>query len=159
MRTTVRSRHAQKGQDLVEFGIIIVPFVALALGVVTFGHAFMVANMITHAARDGARLAATWPTRGACQRLDNSNTAAIQTTVRNEISTVTGGTFTVNVTQNPVQPTTPPCTTSTTPLVVVTVSGCVPYVFPILPAALGVDCNGRKGFNVNRSVTFHDEAI
>jgi Flp pilus assembly protein TadG len=127
--------------------------------VVTFGHAFMVANMITHAARDGARLAATWPTRGACQRLDNTNTDAIQTTVKNEIATVTGTTFTVDVTQNPVQPSGPPCTTSTTPLVVVTVTGCVPYVFPILPAGLGVNCNGRKGFNVNRTVSFHDEGI
>src|SRR2546426_5032563 len=152
-------RESQRGQELVEFGIIIVLFITLALGVVTFGHAFMVANMITHAARDGARLAATWPTRGACQRIDNTNTGAIQTTVKNEIATVTGSTFTVDVAQNPVQPGGPPCTASTTPLVVVTVTGCVPYVFPILPAALGVDCNGQKGFSVSRTVTFHDEGI
>jgi Flp pilus assembly protein TadG len=155
----MKNRESQKGQELVEFGIIIVLFITLALGVITFGHAFMVANMITHAARDGARLAATWPTRGACQRLDNANTDAIQTTVKNEIATVTGTTFMVDVTQNPVQPSGPPCTTSTTPLVVVTVTGCVPYVFPILPAGLGVNCNGRKGFNVNRTVSFHDEGI
>jgi Flp pilus assembly protein TadG len=154
-----RKRDGERAQELVEFGIIIVLFVTLAVGVVTFGHAFMVANMITHAARDGARLAATWPTRGACQRLDNSNTGPIQATVRNEIATVTGTTFTINVGQSPVQPAGPPCVSSTTPLVSVTVTGCVPYVFPILPAVLGVDCNGRKGFAVNRTVTFHDEAI
>ena len=57
------------------------------------------------------------------------------------------------------RPAGPPCVASTTPLVRVTVSGCVPYVFPIMPAGLGVDCNGRKGFAVNRTVTFHDEAI
>src|ERR1051325_12018318 len=142
----MKNRERQKGQDLVEFGLIIVLFVTLALGVVTFGHAFMVANMITHAARDGARLAATWPTRGACQRLDNNNTSAIQATVRNEIATVTGTTFAVDVGQTPAQPTAPPCTTSTTPLVTVTVTGCVTYVFPIMPAALGVNCNGQMGF-------------
>ena len=46
-------------------GITIVVFVAIAFGVVTFGHAFMAANMITHAARDEVRVAATWPQRGA----------------------------------------------------------------------------------------------
>ena len=47
-------------------GITIVVFVAIAFGVVTFGHAFMAANMITHGARDEVRVAATWPQRGPC---------------------------------------------------------------------------------------------
>jgi len=56
--------YAQRGQGLVEAALVMVLFMAIALGLVTFGHAFMAVNMITHAARDGARLPATWPTHG-----------------------------------------------------------------------------------------------
>jgi Flp pilus assembly protein TadG len=59
MSSLMKQRRNQRGQGLVETGIILVLFMAIALGLLTFGHAFMVANMITHAARDGARLAAT----------------------------------------------------------------------------------------------------
>jgi Flp pilus assembly protein TadG len=153
----MRRTHNQRGQGLVEAGIIIVLFMAIALGVLTFGHAFMAVNMITHGARDGARLAATWPTRGACNKLDNSNTTAIQTKVQQEIATLVGGTFGVDIRNNPLQSGSTPCATSTTPTVVVTVTGCVPFLFPILPGNLGVDCNGQKGFRVSRVAEFHDE--
>jgi Flp pilus assembly protein TadG len=155
----MKQRRNQRGQGLVEAGLTIVLFMAIALGLVTFGHAFMVANMITHAARDGARLAATWPNRTSCQAI--TNVSAIRQTVQNEIATVTGGLFNVNIDQVPDQTglTPPNCASSTTPQVKVRVQGCVPYVFPILPANLGVDCNGRKGFTVDRSVTFHDEGL
>src|SRR5207248_815861 len=76
--------HTQRGQEFVEFGLFAALFVVIALGIITFGHAFLVVNMITHAARDGARLAATWTPRAACHGLDSSNagagsTGAIQT--------------------------------------------------------------------------------
>jgi Flp pilus assembly protein TadG len=155
----MKQRRNERGQSLVETALTIILFMAIALGLLTFGHAFMVTNMITHAARDGARLAATWPNRGSCQAV--TNTSALVQTVRNEIATVTGGTFTVSVQQVPDQTglTPPNCAPSTTPAVKVRVQGCVPYVFPILPANLGVNCNGQKGFTVDRSVTFHDEGI
>ena len=55
---------------------------------------------------------------------------------------------------------TPPnCVKSMTPQVKVTVTGCVPYIFPILPSNLGKDCNGQKGFTVNRVAYFHDEGV
>jgi Flp pilus assembly protein TadG len=152
-------RRNQRGQGLIETGIVLVVFMTIALGLLTFGHAFMVANMITHAARDGARIAATWPTRGPCKNLDNTNSAAIQTQVQHEIATVTGGTFTVNVSQIPSQvgKTEPNCAVSSTPMVNVQVVGCVPYIFPLLPSNLGVNCNGQKGFSVSRTVSFIDE--
>ncbi len=133
-------------------------FMAIALGLVTFGHAFMAVNMITHAARDGARLAATWPHRGSCGGL--TQIGAIQTRVQAEIASAVGGSFNVNVTQNPTPPGGSPCGTAPeTPTVQVTVVGCVPWVFPILPTNLGTDCNGQRGFTVSRAVVFHDEGV
>jgi len=47
-----------------------------------------------------------------------------------------------------------------TPTVQVNVSGCVPFLFPMLPNALGTSCpNGQRGFAVNRTVVFHDEGV
>jgi Flp pilus assembly protein TadG len=149
----------RRGQAMVEAGIVIVLFMTIALGLLTFGHAFMVANMITHAARDGARVAATWTPRGPCGRLDNSNTAAIQSMVQNEIRAVTAETFIVNVSQNWAAPGGPPCGTPATPTVQVNVQGCVPYVFPLLPTNIGYNCGGKVGFQVNRTVVFHDETV
>ena len=46
---------SERGQALIETAISILLFLGVTLALVTFGHAFMVVNMITHAARDGAR--------------------------------------------------------------------------------------------------------
>jgi Flp pilus assembly protein TadG len=153
----IRSMTGRRGQALVEAGITIVLFMTIALGLLTFGHAFMVANMITHAARDGARVAATWPTRGSCGAL--SGTAPIVSAVQAKIATVTGGTFNVTLSQTPAPPGAAPCGAPATPLVNVNVQGCVPWVFPILPFNFGTACaGGGVGFGVNRTVSFLDEA-
>src|SRR5437762_13178594 len=90
---------SERGQALIETAIGILLFLGVTLALVTFGHAFMVVNMITHAARDGARLAATWPYRGACNAITNYD--SIKSTVHAEIATVTGGAFQVNVDHGP----------------------------------------------------------
>ena len=168
----MRSDRREKGQGLVELGIIIVLLLALTMGVVQFGHAFMVANMVTHAARDGARLGASWSTRvtNSCGALPSTATAPtgpIATAVKNEIATVADATgFTVNVCQGNdgtqacppglTVPTAPNCGSPSTPVVIVNVTGCVPYLMNIF--ALGTPCgSGARGFNVNRSVWFRDE--
>jgi hypothetical protein len=156
----------------VELGIIIVLLLALTMGVVQFGHAFMVANMVTHAARDGARIGASWAARdtNTCGRLPSTvtgPTGPIATTVLNEIATVasTAG-FTVNVCQGNdgtqacppglAVPAPPNCGNPATPVVIVNVQGCVPYLMNIF--ALGTPCGGgARGFTVNRSVWFRDE--
>ena len=152
-------RCRQQGQELVEFGLFAALFVVIALGIVTFGHAFLVVNMITHAARDGARLAATWTPRAACHGLDDSNTGAgstgaIQTVVKNKITTVTDATMAVQVSQIPSQvgKTEGSCapTGSDPPTVRVTVTGCVPYLFPIISSGC---------FNVSRVAEFADEGL
>src|ERR1041385_6939897 len=58
-----RIRHAagvirnQRGQALAEAAIGAIVTILLVAGVIEWGRAFMVANMITHAASDGARAA------------------------------------------------------------------------------------------------------
>src|SRR5262249_21684600 len=94
-----RRRPAEQGQEMIELGIIISLFILLVGGVIEFGHAFMVANMITHAARDGARIAASWADRGACQQIQNDQPIKDAVTLR--IASVTAQTFTVTVTQQP----------------------------------------------------------
>ncbi len=153
-------RCRQQGQELVEFGLFAALFVVIALGIITFGHAFLVVNMITHSARDGARLAATWTPRAACHGLDSSNsgagsTGAIETVVKNKIGTATTATMTVQVSQVPSQvgKTEGSCATPTgsdPPTVRVRVTGCVPYLFPIISSGC---------FNVDRVAEFADEGL
>ena len=144
-----------RGQGMIELGIIMLVFVLLVAGVMQFGHAFLVTNVITHAARDGARLAASWQNRGGCGQINNA--AAIQNVVLNGIGAVTdSAAFTVTVGQIPaVSALTPPCAAAgATPTVTVNVHGCVSYIFDILRLSSG-GCSG--GFLVNRTVTFDDE--
>jgi Flp pilus assembly protein TadG len=149
-----RQSHRQRGQELVELGIIVTLFIFLVGGVMEFGYAFMVVNMITHAARDGARLAASWADRGACQQINNIQ--PIKDAVTTRIATVTGQTFTVTMSQQPaVTNASPPCTAPrTTPTVKVNVNGCMPYIFNI-PGFSSGGCS--NGFKVNRDIIFDDE--
>ena len=152
----MRQRANQRGQELVELGITIVLLMTVALGVLQFGYAWMVLNMATHAARDGARLAASWVSRDGCAKITNDQ--PIKDAVNARIATVSVQTFTVTVAQNPGPITTsaPPCSPApgTTPTVTVNVNGCVPYLFNILGLSSG-GCTG--GFKVNRTVSFADE--
>lgn len=79
----------QRGQAMAEMGLVVLLFVVLTLGIIDFGRMLMVLNVITHAARDGARIAALtknekW-TGGA---LTGADLAAVQTRVRQQIATV-----------------------------------------------------------------------
>src|SRR5436309_12859323 len=86
-----RQARAERGQSLVELGITIVLLVTLAMGIIEFGRAFMIANMVTAATRDGARAAAEVssanrdPTTGA---INSTSKSAIQTQVANEVNSV-----------------------------------------------------------------------
>jgi len=150
---------------MVEFGIVIVLFMAIALGAVTFSHAFLVSNMITHAIRDGARISSTWPYRtGGCGQIDA--VGPIQDNVINKIATVVGpvaaSRFKIDIQQNPAPNATTPCASPPpqTPTIDVKATGCVPYIFPIVPRPFGYDCgNGELGFKVDRTIAFHDERI
>jgi Flp pilus assembly protein TadG len=56
-----RAETHRRGQALAEFGIVVLLLVVMLFGIIEFGRMFMIANMITHAARDGARFASVQP--------------------------------------------------------------------------------------------------
>jgi len=53
-----QSFKSQKGQSLVEFALVIPVFVVILLGIIEFGRLWEVSNILTSAAREGARVAA-----------------------------------------------------------------------------------------------------
>lgn len=57
----------EKGQNLVEFALILPFFLLLVLGMVEFGRGWMTRNILTGAARDGARVAAVQLNLGQSQ--------------------------------------------------------------------------------------------
>jgi Flp pilus assembly protein TadG len=136
--TTRPTRRRQRGQALVEMGMVIILFVTLALGTIEFGRAWMISNMITHAARDGARMAAV-PASNRNGSGIITNTSAIVAQVKSEIGTVVPTTgFTVDVAQP---------TIGGIPMVQLTVNATVPYLFNLF----------GSNFPVARTVTFRDE--
>jgi Flp pilus assembly protein TadG len=79
----------QRGQALAEMGLVVLLFVTITLAIIDFGRMLMILNVITHAARDGARTAAVIPaTQFPVGALGGSNLSTIQTRVRNQIATV-----------------------------------------------------------------------
>ena len=139
MRHMRRGRRSS-GQALAELGIIIVLTVSLAMMVIEFGRAWMIVNMITHAARDGGRAAAVTPTANRAPDGTILDTSAIQTRVMDTIETVMDPSTITGVVVGQ-------STVGGIPLVTVTINGAVPYLFGFL----GTD------FNVERSVSFRDE--
>jgi Flp pilus assembly protein TadG len=139
--TKSTARRGERGQALAETGIVIVLFVMLVMGTIEFGRAWMISNMITHAARDGARTAATWPTRtgGAISSTDKTTIQnQVQTEMANVLGSPTGLTATVSQTN-----------AGTIPTVQVRVNGSLSYLFQLLP--------GMSTFAIDRTVTFRDE--
>lgn len=134
-------RRRPRGQAIVEMGIVLVLLVTLIMGIVEFGRAFMIANMITHATRDAARAAAIVPAGSRNTSGIITNVAAIEGLVKTQLTgTVDTSVLTAKLTQT---------TTSGIPTVTMTVTGTVPYVFN-LPGV-------GPTFSVNRAVTFRDE--
>jgi Flp pilus assembly protein TadG len=133
------THRGQRGQALAEMGIVVVLFVTLCVGILEFGRAWIIVNMITHATRDGARVAAVALPSNRDSYGMITNKSSIQSQVLSEIQTVTPTTgFAVNVTQS---------TVGGVPMVQVQVTGTVPYMFKLV----------GDSFAVNRTVTFRDE--
>ena len=133
------THRGQRGQALAEMGIVVVLFVTLCVGILEFGRAWIIVNMITHATRDGARVAAVALPSNRDSYGMITNKSSIQSQVLSEIQTVTPTTgFAVNVTQS---------TVGGVPMVQVQVIGTVQYMFQLV----------GNSFAVNRTVTFRDE--
>ena len=73
-----RWREPARGQALVEFSIVLIPFLFLLMGVVDLGRGIYVNNGVAQAAREVARITATHPCVGNPCTLGNSpETAAV----------------------------------------------------------------------------------
>ena len=132
----------ERGQSLVELGIVMVLFVTLLMGILEFGRAWMIADMVAQAASAAARAAAVTP-------LSNRDTtgmiiswAALESQARAQIGTVLDAAGVSALTFAGDQP-----TVGGIPTVRVRVTGAVPYMFNLLGTS----------FRVDRSVTFRDE--
>jgi len=69
---------SRSGQNLVEFAIVVLLLMSLALGIIEFGRVWMTFQVVTNASREGARLAAL-PT-------GFTDTAAVQARVNTYMS-------------------------------------------------------------------------
>jgi len=131
----------QRGQALVETALVVVFLVILLTGIVEFGRAWMIVNMVTHALRDGARAAAVVPVSDRTDGTINGATVnAILARVQSDIGSVMA-TATLD------QPTVLQSTVDGIPVVTVRITGTIPYVFGFFGSGIALD----------RSVTFRDE--
>jgi Flp pilus assembly protein TadG len=58
MTRLFRSKRDPRGQSVVEFALVLPILLLVVFGITEFGRALMTANMLTQAAREGARVAA-----------------------------------------------------------------------------------------------------
>lgn len=123
----MNARVRQRGQALVEMGLVVLLFTVLTLGIVDFGRMLMILNVVTHAARDGARAASvTSSDAWMGGTLSGTALATIEDRVHTQLATVLGpddaSAFTVT-----------PALADVGGIigqeVSVTVSGTVPYLF------------------------------
>lgn len=62
------ARRSQAGNTMIEFGFVILPFLALVLATIDFGMAIFIRATMQHAVREGVRYAVTYQTLpGKCQ--------------------------------------------------------------------------------------------
>ncbi len=166
--TMARHRRRQRGQALAETGLVIGLLVLMTLGIIEFGYVFFALNMVTNAARDGARAAAALQNRGTSGQI--ANTSSIPPLVRAQLNGIVttdgngacngcgagvcvdqctstaGGAITCGAIPSPCQP----LNATDIPVVRVTVAGHIPYLFGLLSS-------NAAGFNYCRSSTFRDE--
>jgi Flp pilus assembly protein TadG len=144
----LRRSATQRGQGLVEMGIVVLLMVTLAMGIVEFGRILMILNMITNATRDAARAAA------AMSRSDRAaSNAHLCTNPMNNIKDMVvnqmNGYITITRSNVTVEYPTPAAGAPQTVLVRTNVD--VPYIalFNLVGTSLPV----------NRTVTFRDEVV
>jgi Flp pilus assembly protein TadG len=165
----MRRTRTQRGQATVETGLVIGLLVLVVLGIIELGWLFFAINMVTNAARDGARIASALQNRGTCGNI--SDTSSIPPLVTGELgsivnvdgSTSNGCTCSAGVCIDqcksdvagtvtcPAIPTAAPCpvfSATDIPVVRVTVAGHVADIFGIF---------GNQLYPFCRSVTFRDE--
>lgn len=91
VNTLQRKRNARRGASVVEFALVAPIFMLFVFGIVEYGRCVMVQQLLTNAAREGAR-------RGV---LDGSTTAEVQTAVRTYLGGASVNRATVVVSPDP----------------------------------------------------------
>lgn len=76
-RFALHRRHAEEGQGLVEFALVLTPLLLLLLGIVQFGFIFNTYITVTNAAREAAR-------SGSIYVFDRTKTKSVNDTARND---------------------------------------------------------------------------
>lgn len=72
-------RRVQQGQSMVEFALLLLPFLIVTIGIIEIGRAWSVKQAVTNAAREGARiLLLPYGTYQSCPDIDCSSAASIQ---------------------------------------------------------------------------------
>ncbi|HYD50328.1 MAG TPA: TadE family protein [Terriglobales bacterium] len=130
------------GQALAEAGIVLSFMGLLSIGIVEFGHAFMVYNVITHALRDGGRQAAvvSWTQRDANGFITQKDPIKnrVKDIMRQVVDSNTANSVAINVTQP---------TENGVNLVRVSIDATIPYIFGLV----------SDSFRIQRSMSFRDE--
>jgi Flp pilus assembly protein TadG len=120
--------------------LVVVALMFLVMGIAEVGWAFMESSLITHAARDGARFGATLPN---AERDSSGCIAADNATITAHVEAALAGTGfepDITVEQNS-------CADGEIPTITVRIEGTMTTLFNLL----------GTGFEVDRTITFHDE--
>ena len=84
----MRNRQRCRGQNLVEFSVVLPIMIVVMLGIVEFGLIYFMRASVENAAREGARYGAIHPT----------DVSGIQTRVRGTVSAIDPSSLTIGVT-------------------------------------------------------------
>lgn len=76
------SRSPRRGAALVEMALVLPVFLTVVMGIIEFGRGLWVGNMVTNAAREGARMAV----------LDGSSNAEVRQAIKDFLGTAVGTT-------------------------------------------------------------------
>ena len=77
-------QESQRGQSMVEFALLLLPFLIVTIGIIEIGHAWSVKQAVTNAAREGTRiLLLPYGTNQNCPDIDCSSAASVQTAAVN----------------------------------------------------------------------------
>lgn len=72
-------RTSQRGQSMVEFSLLLLPFLIVTIGIIEIGRAWSVKQAVTNAAREGARiLLLPYGTNQTCPDIDCSSAESVQ---------------------------------------------------------------------------------
>lgn len=88
------AQQSREGTALVEMALVLPIFMMVTLGIVEFGRAMMVGQLVTNAAREGARLGI----------IDGSNNAKVQASIQEFLQQAAGvqpGDLTITITVTP----------------------------------------------------------